>query len=105
MPDTYTTEQVILLTGLDRGGVYTLDNRLGWSKGIEKPSHKHKLYSVEKVTRYLQAQAITAQAQRLYNYGKHGRLLWAVTTCPQCKRPAGYFKNSILCIEGHTTEG
>lgn len=106
MIETFTTEQVMLLSGDSRLEVYKNALRYGWSVGISKPSHKHKLYDAAKVTKYLQAQAITQQAQRLLGYGKHGRLLWPVAQCPECHKAASYIKGmSILCIDGHYTEG
>ena len=104
MPETYTTEQIMLLVGASRKEVYSLDNRLGWSTGILKPSHKDKRYDAGKVQQYLIASAITEQAQRLRGYGKHARLLWPVTDCPICKKPASFIRTSIFCIEGHYTE-
>lgn len=104
MPETYTTEQIMLLANASRKEVYNLDNRLGWSTGIPKPSYKDKRYDVGRVTKYLQASAITAQAQRLRGYGKHARLLWPVTTCPRCGKPAAFIRTSVFCIEGHYTE-
>lgn len=105
-PETYTTEQIMLLTGHTKKQVYENDHRFGWSAGIPKPSYKTKLYSRAKVDSFLQAQAITAQAQRLHGYGKNGRLLWPVTTCPQCSKAAGYFRGmDRICIDGHTTPG
>ena len=104
MPQTYTTEQIILLTGRNRKEVYNLANRLGWSDGIAKPSHKAKRYDAEKVDKFLQALAITTQAQRSRGYGNHGRLLWPVTTCPTCGKPAAFIRLSVFCIDGHYTE-
>ena len=105
MPNTYTTEQVMLLADKTRKEVYNLDNRFHWSDGIGKPSYKDKRYNADKVTQYLHAQSITKQAQLLRGYGRHGRLLWPVTRCPSCNRPASYIRTSIFCIEGHYTEG
>lgn len=106
MTETYTTEQVMLLTGDPRREVYENARRYGWSVGIEKPSHKNRLYSRGKVDKFLQARAITTQAQRVLEYGKHGRLLWPVAVCPACKKVAAYIRGlSMICIDGHYTEG
>jgi hypothetical protein len=104
MPETYTTEQVLLLTGHNRKEVYTLANRFGWSDGVAKPSYKTKLFDAGKVNKYLQAQAITKQAQQTRGYGKHGRLLWPVTTCPRCSKPAAFIRLATFCIDGHYIE-
>lgn len=104
MPETYTTEQIMLLAGLTRRGVYAMDQRYGWSEGVDKPSYKDKRYDAGKVSQYLQARAITQQAHELRGYGVNGRLLWPVATCPQCNKPAAFLRTSIFCIEGHYTE-
>lgn len=101
--DTYTTEQVMLLSGLKRRGVYAAALRYDWTMDVEKEGYQ-KRYDAGKVAQYLQARAITKQAQLSRGYGATGALLWPVTTCPICKKPAAFMKTSIFCIEGHYTE-
>ena len=101
--DTYTTEEAMLLTRKPRRQIYTLANRYGWSEGVDRPDWLKRLRA-DKVNEYITAEAITAQAVRLRGYGKQGRLLWPVTECPACKKPASFIRTSIFCIDGHYTE-
>src|SRR5262245_40700443 len=103
MPETYNTEQVILLSELpNRRAVYSAALRYGWD--VEKVGFQRR-FDARKVNNFLTARTITKEAKRLRGWGKNAPLLWPVTKCPRCGRSAAFIQMDIFCIEGHFTEG